>query len=214
MKSWSRTLVPQATALGLCLLLGTAAAQEKTVILKGKNVTADAFLDALTAAPPPAAAPAADEQPRTRSFKLDSGASSAPVGSAPVSAAVHAPRPAQSVGLLLTFQTNSAELSERSKQLLANIAPALKSDRLQGTTLVVEGHADPRGSAERNQELSKARAESTVQYLVSTYGIPAERFTPVGKGASALLKPDSPAAPENRRVTFRLGDTEAAAAKK
>ena len=69
-------------------------------------------------------------------------------------------------------------------------------------TASIEGHADPRGSEEANLKLSQARAESVREYLLASHGVAAERVTAVGKGSSALMKPNEPAAPENRRVTI------------
>ena len=40
----------------------------------------------------------------------------------------------------------------------------------------------PRGSASANQKLSKARAQSCIDYLVKEKGLPADRFIPKGYG--------------------------------
>jgi outer membrane protein OmpA-like peptidoglycan-associated protein len=82
------------------------------------------------------------------------------------------------------------------------VAKALQSDKLAGFSFSVEGHADPRGSAELNQRLSEARAQSVVAQLVSAHGIDNGRLSPVGKGSTELLNPERPDAPENRRVTI------------
>jgi outer membrane protein OmpA-like peptidoglycan-associated protein len=111
-----------------------------------------------------------------------------------------APKPAAS--LLITFVTNSADLAEPAKSTLSIIAKALQSPRLANFKFQVEGHADPRGSAEYNRRLSQARAESVVRYLAAEHNIARSRLKPVGKGATELYKPQQPDAPENRRVTL------------
>ncbi len=78
----------------------------------------------------------------------------------------------------------------------------MQSDKLAGFSFSIEGHADPRGGVELNQKLSEARAQSVVEYLVTTFSILPERLVPVGKGSSEPLNADRPEAAENRRVTI------------
>jgi len=47
--------------------------------------------------------------------------------------------------------------------------------------VIVEGHADSRGSAEYNLALGSRRASSVKDYLVSL-GVPANRVTVISKG--------------------------------
>ena len=104
--------------------------------------------------------------------------------------------------LLITFATGSAELSAATIQVLQTVAKALQSDRLAGFAFRIEGHADPRGSAELNLKLSEERAQSVVAYLTGKLGVLPDRLQPVGKGATELLNPQQPDAAENRRVTI------------
>jgi outer membrane protein OmpA-like peptidoglycan-associated protein len=67
---------------------------------------------------------------------------------------------------------------------------------------MVEGHTDPRGTADSNLVLSRERADSVRRYLIENHGIEADRLTAEGKGDREPLNTSSPAAPENRRVTF------------
>lgn len=53
-----------------------------------------------------------------------------------------------------------------------------------GTQVVVEGHADSRGSSEYNLALGTRRANSVKEYLVSL-GVPTNRVTVVSKGKEA-----------------------------
>jgi OmpA-OmpF porin, OOP family len=174
----------------LALLLSVAAAGHAlaqdsagTTVLKGKNVTEENLLDALT--PPDSVV--------TRSLRVR------PSGSGVLAAA---PARKPSASLLITFETNSAELTAAAKQQLDVVGTALKNDRLAEYNFNVEGHADPRGNAGANMVLSKERAESVRAYLVGTHGIGAQRLNAEGKGDLELLNRAVPAAPENRRVTI------------
>ena len=115
--------------------------------------------------------------------------------------AAAAAQPARA-SILVTFVTNSADLTAGAKSALDVLAAAMKSEKLASVKFTIEGHADPRGSEELNMRLSQARAESVRAYLTSAHGLAAERVNAVGKGSSALMNPSDPAAPENRRVTI------------
>jgi OOP family OmpA-OmpF porin len=171
-----------ATALMLLAGASSPAWADETTLLKGNNVTESNLLDALT--PPP-------EPVLTRSLKVSRSTD-----------AVLAPKKKPSASLLITFETNSSELTASAKQQLDVVATALKNDRLAEYSFNVEGHADPRGLADANMQLSQQRAESVRTYLVSTHNIAAERLKAEGKGATDLLNRKVLAAPENRRVTI------------
>jgi len=111
------------------------------------------------------------------------------------------PPPAKA-SLLITFVTGSATLTSSAQAALDQVGAAMKNERLSQANFTIEGHADPRGSAARNQQLSLARAQSVVDYLSRKQGMDATRLKAEGKGSSEPLKPDTPAAPENRRVTI------------
>jgi OmpA-OmpF porin, OOP family len=167
--------------LAATLAVGPGALAQKTGPLKANEVTEAAITEALA---PPAAAAAA---PRTRGF-------------AP--AMRPQPKKPSSAAVLITFVTDSSELTAESRSALDVIAKALNGGRLSSLQFVVEGHADPRGESEHNMELSRARAESVVSYLVAEHRIERQRLVPVGKGASEPLNKTQVDAPENRRVTF------------
>jgi outer membrane protein OmpA-like peptidoglycan-associated protein len=111
-------------------------------------------------------------------------------------------KPAAKASLLITFVTGSAQLTAPAKATLDTLAGAMKHERLAKANFTIEGHADPRGSASANQTLSQARAQSVADYLAKAHGLDLTRLKAEGKGASEPLKPDVPAAPENRRVTI------------
>ena len=166
-------------------------------VLSGKAVTETNLLEALTpAAATPAAGDAngdADVAVRTRSLRVTSNTPAA---------AVLAPRKKASASLLITFETNSAQLTARSKEQLDVVAAALKNDRLKDFSFEVEGHADARGAADANQLLSQQRAESVRAYLVGSHSIAEARLRAVGKGDTEPMNTRDVAAAENRRVTI------------
>lgn len=176
----------RAAAAALALCFGAAAAQAQAPVLKMNQVTEEALVDALAIDEP-----TVEDGAKTRSIRPTARSN-------PSSARPSAGRS----NLLITFNTNSADLTPESKQALATVAKALQSDKLAGFSFSIEGHADPRGGAELNQRLSESRAQSVVAHLVSAHGILAERLVPVGKGSAELLNPDRPEAAENRRVTI------------
>ncbi len=105
--------------------------------------------------------------------------------------------------MLMTFETNSADLTASAKKMLDGLGHVMQADRLRTQKFVIEGHADPRGGEQFNLELSRRRAEAVVNYLAKVHGVDPARLEPVGKGQTELLKPDEPLAPENRRVTVK-----------
>jgi len=181
------TLRAAAAALALGYA-GVATAQAPAPVMKMKDVTEAALVDALVIDAPPV-----EGDQKTRSIRPQANKS---VPDRPTSQA------AGKSSLLITFATNSADLTSESKQVLGTVAKALQSDKLAGFSFSIEGHADPRGSAERNQVLSEARAKSVVEYLVASFGIVPARLEPVGKGSSEPLNAERPEAAENRRVTI------------
>ena len=181
------TLNMRVAMAALALCCGTALqAQSTPPVLKLNQVTEQALVDALAVDEP-----GADEGVKTRSIRPSARSTST------------SPRAAAGKSnLLITFKTNSADLTNESKQALATVAKALQSDKLVGFSFSIEGHADPRGGADLNQKLSEARAQSVVEHLIAAHGIQADRLVPVGKGSSELLNNERPDAAENRRVTI------------
>jgi OmpA-OmpF porin, OOP family len=168
-------------ALLLPMSITLAHADVSTTVLKGKDVTEGNLVDALT----PIEAPI-----KTRSLRVQRDT--------PGQQAARKP----SASLLITFETNSSELTAQARKQLDVVAQALRNDKLAEYHFNVEGHADPRGGDELNQGLSQQRAESVLAYLVSAHGIEASRLKAIGKGSSELLNKANPIAAENRRVTI------------
>jgi peptidoglycan-associated lipoprotein len=80
------------------------------------------------------------------------------------------------------FALDSTELSPESRATLSKNMEFLK--RRSSTKIMVEGHADSRGTNEYNLALAERRAGSVRDYLVSL-GLPADRVTMVSKGEEA-----------------------------
>ena len=151
-----------------------------TTVLKGKAVTENNLIDALTP----------EEPVVTRSLRVQRDT--------PGQQAARKP----SASLLITFETNSADLTPGAKKQLDVVAAALRNNKLAEYAFNVEGHADPRGTHDLNLSLSQQRAESVRNYLISAHGIDAKRLRAVGKGDSELMNASNPTAVENRRVTI------------
>ncbi len=77
------------------------------------------------------------------------------------------------------FDLDKSTLREDAKAPLQKDADWMK--RWTSTQVIVEGHADSRGSAEYNLALGSRRADTVKQYLVSL-GVQASRITVVSKG--------------------------------
>ena len=101
--------------------------------------------------------------------------------------------------LRVTFVTGSAELTEAGQREAQKFASALSSPLLQGMRFTIEGHTDAVGSRVANQDLSRRRAASVVDYLVGK-GVDRARFDTVGYGSDRPLDGLSPTAALNRRV--------------
>ena len=80
------------------------------------------------------------------------------------------------------FALDSTELSPESRAAVQKNSDYLK--RWTSTKILVEGHADSRGSNEYNLALAERRAAAVREYLVSL-GVPADRVTVVSKGEEA-----------------------------
>jgi peptidoglycan-associated lipoprotein len=80
------------------------------------------------------------------------------------------------------FALDSAQITGEAQAALQKDAEYLK--RWPSTKVLVEGHADSRGTAEYNLALGERRATAVRNYLVNL-GIPADRIQVVSKGKEA-----------------------------
>ncbi len=124
----------------------------------------------------------------TRQMRLPGSASTA---ASSVSRAIRA-------DISMTFVKGSAELTAAAKATLDRFAKSLVSVG-NYRPFTVEGHTDRSGSREVNLTLSKARADSVVQYLAAN-GVDKGKMTAKGYGFDRALKGHSPDDAANRRV--------------
>lgn len=172
----------------------TAADQPK--LLQGKSITESNLIDALAPAVVSVPYDETVESGRTRGLRVT------PSNRPLATQSGTRPHKAASAAILITFETNSAKLTQHSKQQLGVVAAALKNYRLMTFRFEVDGHADSRGTAEANMMLSKQRAESVCSYLINYQNISSSRLFAIGKGDSEPMNIRDVAAAENRRVTF------------
>lgn len=104
------------------------------------------------------------------------------------------------------FNIDSDVLEDRSFAVLDAVAEFVESnDSIQ--IIEVQGHADERGSAAHNDELSTRRAEVVVDYL-TTAGVHRRRLRPRGFGSTRPVTSgdDESAWSRNRRVEFMIAN--------
>ena len=105
-------------------------------------------------------------------------------------------------------ETGDAE--QRAFPLLDNIASVIQAHP-EIEQIRIEGHTDRTGSLDFNMRLSKARATSVVDYLVSK-GVSKDRLLAEGFGPTRPLVPDAKtkaALAQNRRVEFHIVEPKA-----
>ena len=106
----------------------------------------------------------------------------------------------KSISMELTFDFDSARLSERSQQALTNLGAAIGRPSLSDYRFRIEGHTDSIGRAEYNKWLSDRRAQSVRSYLLGKSRIPDKRLQAVGMGEESPKEGTDPEDPANRRV--------------
>lgn len=106
------------------------------------------------------------------------------------------------VGFPINFDLGSATIKPDSQGFLDAVANLMRKNT--ALRFQVEGHTDATGNPARNVELSRTRAGSVRNYLISQQKIDKSRLETVGKGSSEPLNRADPAAGENRRVQFRV----------
>ena len=194
-----RAAIRSAFAAGIALSMSTGLASA------ADNATEDQILRALTpkrltrslSAAPTDTAKAAEEakfvsQIRNRTTRSLSS------GEREQIAAIAKEKP--SIDLEITFDYNSATISQKALPAVAALGKALTNPELKGTTFVLAGHTDATGGDGYNQELSERRADSLKKHLMEKYGIAAADLVTVGYGKSKLKNAGAPTAEENRRV--------------
>ena len=156
------------------------------------------------APPPPAAAPAAPPAPPAPPPPTPPPAATKPLSEEEIFAGktldqLNAERPLGDV----FFDLDEATIREDARGPLQKNAEWMK--RWTATRVMVEGHADERGSAEYNLALGERRASAVKSYLVSL-GIPDERITITSKGKESPFCSESGEScwQQNRRGHFLI----------
>jgi OOP family OmpA-OmpF porin len=108
----------------------------------------------------------------------------------------------------LVFESGSSRLEEGDFDSLSALAAYLKAN--PGRTVTLVGHTDASGSLSGNTALSRNRALSVRERLLTTYGVPASQVT--AEGAGFLAPRDTNLTEEgrarNRRVEVILTSTQ------
>jgi len=102
----------------------------------------------------------------------------------------------------ILFDTDSDQLKPESAAVIRSITRGLETN--PALKLLIEGHTDSTGNADRNLDLSKRRAEAVKAVLVSQFTVDAGRLTTAGLGATKPMDSnDTPTGrAQNRRVEF------------
>jgi len=113
------------------------------------------------------------------------------------------PEPIQLDSLNL-FDPGSAELKPGSTRLLINALVDIKAQ--PGWLIVISGHADARGDAAKNLDLSRARASAVRDWMQRMGDIPDSCFAVQGVAASQPVSSNDTldGRAENRRVDIRI----------
>lgn len=104
----------------------------------------------------------------------------------------------------LLFRYGSSDLTAGSTETLDKLAAAAKA--CPDMLIEVAGHSSIEGEAQANLRLSQSRAQSVVDYLVKTGGVPARQLEAKGYGVEKPVAPNT--TPENlaknRRIEFSV----------
>ncbi len=104
-------------------------------------------------------------------------------------------------GKVVEFEFGSDELTDEGKALLDELLVALRE--IPNVPVEVDGHADAKGTPERNMLLSQQRAQAVVDYFVSQ-GEDPNRFIAIGYGDTRPIADNSTeeGRQKNRRIEF------------
>jgi outer membrane protein OmpA-like peptidoglycan-associated protein len=100
----------------------------------------------------------------------------------------------------ILFAVDSDRIQPESGAVIKMIAAGLQ--RNPNLKLMIEGHTDSTGAADRNLDLSKRRAEAVKAVLVSQFSVDAARLTTSGLGAGKPI--DSNDTPQGRAQNRRV----------
>jgi outer membrane protein OmpA-like peptidoglycan-associated protein len=104
------------------------------------------------------------------------------------------------IDLDIPFEYNSSTIGASARPAVDRLGAALSHPQIKGSTFLIAGHTDAKGSETYNQGLSERRAEAVRRYIVEKYQLPPNTLISVGFGKSRLKNANDPMADENRRV--------------
>jgi len=100
----------------------------------------------------------------------------------------------------VTFGSGQSVLERRHHALLGKVRKALAE--FPDAPIIVEGHTDSHGADAANLDLSKARADAVMRYLLSGGGMATELLTAVGYGETQPISSNE--SPEGRQKNRRI----------
>jgi len=209
------------TGLLVAMALSAAASLSVTQAFAAEDVTEDQIVRALAGpkkpltrglslSPPSEAAPAPEQDKFLQSIR---GRSTRSLSTAEREEIAAVAKTKPNIDLEITFDYNSANISQKSLASVQALGRALTSPDLKGSTFVVAGHTDAAGTDAYNQDLSERRADSIKRHLVEKFGIAGADLVTVGYGKGKLKDPSQPLAEVNRRVQVVNMQSKTAAAK-
>ncbi len=112
--------------------------------------------------------------------------------------------PNAKVDLTVNFEVDSDRILGAARAQVFEIAKALKSEQLQSSSILIEGHTDSTGGDDYNMDLSYRRAISVMRVLNEKYQVDGDRLKVRGHGESQPVASNDTddGRALNRRVTL------------
>jgi len=104
----------------------------------------------------------------------------------------------------IMFKTDSAELSKDGQGIINERINKYRGHKTQVFDIEVTGYADKRGSAEHNQKLSEARAQSVADFIAAQSDIPSDKIVVSGMGSSEAVATTAEGMSKERIVVIHL----------
>lgn len=101
------------------------------------------------------------------------------------------------------FATDSARVKSEFRDTLVALADCMKTGNLKDKTLLLVGHADPRGEDDYNLALGGRRAES-VRTALGSLGVTSSRLDVSSLGEVAATGTDEESWAKDRRVDIKI----------
>jgi peptidoglycan-associated lipoprotein len=103
------------------------------------------------------------------------------------------------------FAFNSADVRESDRDLLKKIATCFATGPLKGKTMLLVGHADPRGEDEYNMVLGGRRSDNVGAAMIDA-GLPEKQLETSSRGELDAVGTDEATWSKDRRVDVMLSD--------